>query len=96
MVLNKADKFSLCQGTFNLSATQTGGQEPKSSGFVSVVIPAHNEMLNLPHLLAEVIEVLDQLCLQPCEETPSRLTAFEVIVVDDGSTDSTLSVLERV
>jgi len=48
---------------------------------ISVVIPAKNEALNLPTLLDEVVEALD------------GLTDFEILVVDDGSDDHSLSVL---
>ena len=46
---------------------------------VSIVIPARNEELNLPALLAEVDAVLAR----------AALPFAEVVVVDDGSTDST-------
>lgn len=47
---------------------------------ISIVIPAKNEALNLPPLLDEIGAALDG-------------RPFEVIVVDDGSTDATASVL---
>lgn len=52
-----------------------------SSPFVSVLIPAKNEAENLPALLEEVRAALAG-------------EAFEVIVVDDGSSDATRSVLQ--
>ena len=48
---------------------------------VSVVIPAYNEAESLPELMAEVAESL-------------RETSWEAIVVDDGSSDSTWSVIK--
>ena len=48
--------------------------------YVSVVIPAKNEADNLPSLLGEVRAALAD-------------EAYEVIVVDDGSTDSTAAAL---
>lgn len=45
---------------------------------LSVVIPAYNEELRLPHALIEMIDLLD-----------SRGTQYEIIVVDDGSGDAT-------
>jgi dolichol-phosphate mannosyltransferase len=50
----------------------------------SVIIPAHNEAENLPGLLHELDEVMTNL-QQP----------WEVIVVDDGSTDATWPFLEK-
>jgi dolichol-phosphate mannosyltransferase len=49
---------------------------------LSVVIPARNEAENLKILIAEIIQAL-----------PVELFQFEIIVVDDGSSDHTLSTL---
>ncbi|OGX24549.1 MAG: hypothetical protein A3D10_08340 [Omnitrophica WOR_2 bacterium RIFCSPHIGHO2_02_FULL_48_11] len=50
----------------------------------SVVIPAHNEAQNLPSLLEKIQQVL--------EKTGRE---FEIIVVNDNSTDNTKEVLEQ-
>ncbi|MFO0948683.1 MAG: glycosyltransferase family 2 protein [Planctomycetota bacterium] len=50
---------------------------------ISVVIPAHNEAENLPKLLEE-ISAAEQ----------SMAVPFEILVVDDASSDSTAAVLE--
>ena len=50
--------------------------------FVSVLIPAKNEANNLKPLLEEVHAALNG-------------EAYEIIVVDDGSTDSTLHELRQ-
>jgi hypothetical protein len=47
----------------------------------SVVLPAYNEGAALPHVLTELGEYLDE--------------TYEVLVVDDGSTDDTADVAER-
>lgn len=49
---------------------------------LSVFFPAYNDAPSLPRLLARTFEVLRRVC-----------SDFEVIVVNDGSTDSTSSVL---
>ncbi|MES0868007.1 glycosyltransferase family 2 protein [Pseudovibrio sp. SCP19] len=49
---------------------------------VSVVIPAKNERDNLPPLLDEIAEALKEY-------------RFEAVVVDDGSTDDSLDVLQQ-
>lgn len=51
--------------------------------FVSVLIPAKNEAQNLPSLLNEV-------------RTALAGERYEVLVVDDGSTDDTLRVLQQI
>lgn len=54
------------------------------SVYYSVLIPAHNEEENLSPLLQEIQQVLSTLG-----------KSWEVIVVDDASTDGTWSVLEK-
>lgn len=60
----------------------TGDESPASAGGVhtTVVLPAYNEGAALPHVLTELGEYLDQ--------------TYEVLVVDDGSTDDTADVAE--
>lgn len=55
-----------------------------SSGeaIVSVVMPAHNEELGLPNAVATISGVLE-----------SCVSDWEIVVVDDGSTDSTFDVV---
>jgi dolichol-phosphate mannosyltransferase len=50
---------------------------------ISVVVPVHNEADNIAPLLAEIGAVL------------RGLTEYEIIVVDDGSTDATPGVLKE-
>ncbi len=49
---------------------------------LSVLIPAKNEAANLPALLGEIRHALAD-------------ERYEVVVVDDGSDDQTLAVLQR-
>lgn len=51
----------------------------------SVVIPAFNEAERLPRYLDEVVQYFD-----------GRGDAYEILVVDDGSTDDTARIVERV
>ncbi len=52
---------------------------------VSVIAPAYNEAENLPVLVSEIEQALSPLAVP-----------FEIIIVDDGSTDGTAEVLDEV
>ena len=67
-----------------VTASQRAGDEGAAGTGVirtTVVLPAYNEGAALPHVLTELGEYLDQ--------------SYEVVVVDDGSTDDTAAVAER-
>ena len=60
-------------------------RSPQTPGiFLSVVIPAYNESTRLPKSLRTVIEYLE-----------SKGTPYEVLVVDDGSSDDTAALAEQ-
>ncbi|KAI9011331.1 nucleotide-diphospho-sugar transferase [Gaertneriomyces semiglobifer] len=56
---------------------------------LSVVVPAYNETVRLPVMLTEALAFLDARCQEDGEFT------YEVIIVDDGSTDDTTSVAQE-
>jgi dolichol-phosphate mannosyltransferase len=58
---------------------------------LSVVVPAKNEAASLPQLIEEIARALRFLCDGGHSRRPTR---FEIIVVDDASTDRTPSVLK--
>ena len=58
---------------------------------LSVVVPAKNEAASLGQLVDEITSVLRPLI----ECGRSSLGAFEIIIVDDGSTDRTHTVLQE-
>ena len=67
-----------------VTASKKPGDEGAPSADVirtTVVLPAYNEGAALPHVLDELGEYLD--------------SSYEVLVVDDGSTDDTADVAER-
>ena len=51
---------------------------------ICVILPAYNEAENLPAVLDELSEILDE-----------RFEGWGMLVVDDGSTDDTQAVLDR-
>ena len=57
------------------------GGTPTPVPGISVVLPAYNEQENLGEAVGQALEVL-----------PELVDGFEVIVVDDGSTDGTREV----
>ena len=65
--------------------------EKDRESFLSVVIPSKDEAASLAQLVEEISFVLRPLTLRG----PRRLEGFEIVVVDDGSTDRTQSVLQQ-
>jgi len=63
-----------------VSGNQSGGA-PTSCG-ISVLLPAYNEADNLPEVIPAIAAELDRLG-----------TTWEIVVVDDGSTDGTRTVM---
>jgi glycosyltransferase involved in cell wall biosynthesis len=67
------------------------GGIPESLSSLSIVVPAKNEAENLPQLTFEIVQALRPLC----RSGALGLTAFEVLIIDDGSTDQTPDVLSE-
>jgi glycosyltransferase involved in cell wall biosynthesis len=70
------------------------GPEREAGGVLSVVVPAKNEAASLPQLVDEIAEALRPLC-DARGGVGHRLDGFEIVIVDDGSTDETPSVLRQ-
>ncbi|WP_240911504.1 glycosyltransferase family 2 protein [Paludisphaera soli] len=60
--------------------------------FLSVVVPSKDEAAGLPRLVAEIAAALRPLCRRE-EPRATRLRGFEILIIDDGSTDHTPRVL---
>jgi dolichol-phosphate mannosyltransferase len=73
----------------DLRVQHAGG--PLEHSILSVVIPAKNEAPNLPQLMDEIIQALRPLS----RSSTNRLAGFEVLIVDDASTDETPQVLSK-
>jgi len=67
-----------------VDGTMISHSELNTETCLSVISPAYNEAENLPQLLKEIAEALAELT-EP----------WEVIIVDDGSTDGTTNVLRK-
>ena len=86
--------MNLSSGTFSIGAQNpespncTGnetraGSEPLKNTYLSVVVPLYNEEESIETLVARIAETIDQLAV-----------SYEMILVDDGSTDRTWPILE--
>ena len=52
---------------------------------LSVIIPARNEAENLPKCITEM-----------CEELIKNSITYEILVIDDGSTDNTADIIDKI
>lgn len=61
---------------------------------LSVIVPCYNEVDNVAKLHDELLPVVEELVLRGWKNAPEAVHLAEVIFVDDGSQDGTLSSLE--
>ena len=86
-----ASQLLLLDGSYPAGAQELDEPDAGSNkrSFLSVVIPARDEAPSLWQLIDETSSSLRGLC----QRGDQSLDGFEMIVVDDGSTDETRSVL---
>jgi glycosyltransferase involved in cell wall biosynthesis len=80
------DKFDLKGQTLSESKRPVTDfvSETKSQAQISVVIPVHNQEMEISSLLIKIKEILN-----------STMQSYEIVVVNDGSYDNTLNVLQK-
>ena len=81
-------------GWSRVRAAGEGDRSGGAAGVLSVVVPAKNEAASLPQLVDEIAEALRPLC-GGRRARATRLDGFEIVIVDDGSTDETPAVLRQ-
>ena len=94
LVFKRAPSDPLREGTGYSDSSDVTDEHGLPNGkwaFLSVVIPAKNEAASLPQLIAETSLSLGRLR----ERGKNALDGFEIIIIDDGSTDTTASMLDE-
>jgi dolichol-phosphate mannosyltransferase len=74
-----------------ISQYTPGGSD--SSPFLSVIVPAKNEAESLAQLVDEIVGALRAFCQGPGRPGSPPPAGFEIIVINDGSTDPSTTVL---
>jgi dolichol-phosphate mannosyltransferase len=62
---------------------------------LSIIVPCYNEVDNVTKLHAELLPVVEDLVLHGWKNAPEKVRSTELVFVDDGSQDDTLSKLNE-
>ncbi len=71
------------------------GSPPPRRGTLSILVPAKNEAASLPGLVAEIVSAFRPLRERDRASAVHPLDDFEILIIDDGSTDESVAVLNR-
>ncbi|QDV32388.1 glycosyltransferase family 2 protein [Tautonia plasticadhaerens] len=80
-------------GSSHLPSREGGSTAPGGIG-LSIIVPARNEAESLPRLIEEIALAFRPIVARG-ESAGHRMEGFEVVLVDDASTDDTPEVLDR-
>ncbi len=84
-------------GSHRTGTAEVGGLGVSAEGrprMLSIIVPAKNESASLPQLVAEVAAAFRPL-VDRGPTGPNPLDGFELLIVDDGSTDDSPRLLHR-
>jgi glycosyltransferase involved in cell wall biosynthesis len=89
-VVREATRMS---ATMRLDQAHGSGQRSGRRGTLSIIVPAKNESAGLPRLVREIADAFRPLL--SARKSGQPLEEFEILIVDDGSTDDSPEVLRR-
>jgi dolichol-phosphate mannosyltransferase len=62
---------------------------------LSIIVPCYNEVENVAKLHTELLPIVEDLVLHGWKNAPEKIHSTELVFVDDGSQDGTLSKLKE-
>ena len=84
----RLERLALGRAPAHSSSHSGLSTRPSVDALLSVVVPANNEADSLPQLIDEIARALRPLS-HASETVQPRMEGFEILLVDDGSTDDT-------
>ncbi len=62
---------------------------------LSIIVPCYNEVDNVSRLHDELLPIIEEMVIRGWNNTADEICSAEMVFVDDGSADGTLSKLEK-